>query len=184
MSNELQNLVEIEKIKQLKYRYFRHLDSKQFSDIIELFTDDATTAYDNGRHSYQGREQIFKFLDESMTTPDSLTAHQAHHPEITVIDENHATGIWHFEDTVHRLDFRVLIFGAGIYWDEYVKVDGQWKIAHTGYERLWVRTEKIDEDRLLEIRSMWSTKDIVRSNQRTKKAAELALFPQRDVPSE
>lgn len=181
MSDELKTLLEIEKIKQLKYRYFRHLDSKQFADIVQLFTENATTAYDNGRHSYQGRDAIFKFLDESMTTVDSLTAHQAHHPEISLIDDNHATGIWHFEDTVHRLDYRVLIFGAGIYWDEYIKVDGEWKIDHTGYERLWVRTEKIDEARLLEMRGMWTEDDIARSNNRSKKTGELALFPQRNI---
>lgn len=180
MSSELQALLDIEQIKQLKYRYFRFLDSKHFTELVELMTEDATTAYDNGRHSFQGRDAIYKFLDESMTTPDSLTAHQGHHPEITLVDDNHATGIWHFEDTVHRLDYRVLVFGAGIYWDEYVKVDGEWKFAHTGYERLWVRTEKIDEERLLEIRGMWSADDIERSNKRTKKTGELGLFPTRD----
>jgi hypothetical protein len=28
-----------------------------------------------------------------------------------------------------------ILQGAGFYSDEYVKVDGEWKIKHTGYER-------------------------------------------------
>ena len=42
--------------------------------------------------------------------------------------------MWHFEDTVYRLDDKVKITGAGIYWDEYVKTDQEWLISHTGYE--------------------------------------------------
>ena len=29
------------------------------------------------------------------------------------------------------------IHGTAIYHDEYVKVDGEWKIRHTGYDRIF-----------------------------------------------
>ena len=57
----VQVLLEKDAIQNLKYEYFRRLDSKQFDDLIKLFTEDATTAYDNGRYSCHGREGIFIF---------------------------------------------------------------------------------------------------------------------------
>ena len=175
----VQVLLDKDAIQNIKYEYFRRLDSKQFDDLIKLFTEDATTAYDNGRHSCHGREEIFNFLDESMSKHEFLSQHQAHHPEITFVDETHATGMWHFEDTCYILDDKVKITGAGIYWDEYVKTDQGWLISHTGYERLWVCTEKLNLDNYLEIRSFWDAKELERSNQRNKTAGELQLYPQR-----
>lgn len=182
MNNDpVQTLLEIEAIKQLKYCYFRHLDSKQFAELVLLFSEDATTAYDNGRHSYKGRQALKDFLDEGMGTHECFTQHQAHHPEIAFVDDTHATGVWHFEDTVYRKDLSVKISGAGIYWDEYEKTDAGWEFTHTGYERLWVCAEKIDMESYLEMRSFWDVKEVKRSNGRDKKAGELGLFPVRNV---
>ena len=57
----VQVLLEKDAIQNIKYEYFRRLDSKQFDDLIKLFTEDATTTYDNGRHSCHGREEILIF---------------------------------------------------------------------------------------------------------------------------
>ena len=62
----VQVLLEKDAIQNIKYEYFRRLDSKQFDDLIKLFTEDATTAYDNGRHSCRGREESVNFLDDSV----------------------------------------------------------------------------------------------------------------------
>jgi hypothetical protein len=40
-------------------------------------------------------------------------------------------------DTVILEDMGLVIRGASIYADEYVRVDGGWKIKHTGYRRMW-----------------------------------------------
>jgi hypothetical protein len=179
MSQELQQLLEIEKIKQLKYRYFRLLDMKRFDELVTLCADNISTAYDNGRHSVEGKDALLSFLNETMYTPNSMTSHQGHHPEITLIDDHNATGIWHFEDTVVRPDYKVVVTGSGIYWDEYVKEDGEWKLARTAYERLFVRTEKLDEEKLLELRGLWTPEEITRSNERPKTARESGMFPHR-----
>ena len=168
---------EIEAIKQLKYRYFRFLDMKRFKDLAELFTTDGTTAYDNGRYSFKGHDEIYTFMDESMGRPEAYTSHQGHHPEITLADEKHATGIWHFEDTVHMMDYKVRVCGAGVYWDEYLKVDGQWKFQHSGYERLWVRSESLAEDSSREIRGMYDKEERLMSAARPMRQGEDLLFP-------
>ena len=157
--NSVEELLEVEKIMRLKHSYFRYLDMKQFEKLVLLFAEDATTAYDNGRYSFTGREAILKFMNEGMALRESPTLHQGHHPEINLIDENRANGTWHFEDVVIRMDFDIVITGAGIFFDEYVKIDGEWKIQHTGYERLWFRQEKLPEDPSRVIRVMYDPEE-------------------------
>ena len=60
------DLVEIEAIKQVKYRYFRFLDLKQWDDIAELFVPEATCAYSAGAYSYEGRDAIVEFFRKAM----------------------------------------------------------------------------------------------------------------------
>lgn len=169
---------EIEAIKQLKYRYFRFLDMKLYRKLAGLFTEDGSTAYDNGRYSYQGQDEIFRFMDESMGKPQIYTSHQAHHPEITLLDASHATGVWHFEDTVHMMEHQLVIFGAGIYWDEYLKVGGEWKFQHSGYERLWVRQEVLPENSSRTIRGMYDPEERKLSKARPMRKNEAGIFPE------
>jgi len=65
---------------QLKYRYFRFLDTKRFTELGQLLTDDATTSYQSGELSYQGRDAIVAFLEESLGSGDIVTMHNGHTP--------------------------------------------------------------------------------------------------------
>ncbi|MBW2713236.1 MAG: nuclear transport factor 2 family protein [Deltaproteobacteria bacterium] len=138
----MSNLEEIEAIKQLKYRYFRFLDSKMWEELGECFTEDAVSAYSGGRWSFEGRAAIMEFLSTALSSENIVSMHQGHHPEIKILDSEHAEGIWYLEDYVitvggsaPELGADTILHGAGFYHDEYVKVDGEWKFKHTGYER-------------------------------------------------
>lgn len=157
----MNELLEIEQIKQLKHRYFRYLDCKQFKAMEECFVEDATSSYDSGKHSYEGRAAILGFLQEGLGDPGILHQHHGHHPEITLTGETTATGIWYMDDTVHVVEHKLKVRGNGIYWDEYVKVDGQWRMQHTGYERVWEYTEVL-KDRELSFKSMFGEDEIER----------------------
>jgi hypothetical protein len=131
----VKQLEEIEAIKQLKYRYMRCIDQKLWQEMEGCFTPDATCSYSGGRYAFQGRDAIMKFLTESMSRPTFLSSHRVHHPEISLESETRATGTWALEDYVIDEQHGLTIHGAAFYQDEYVKVDGAWKIRHTGYER-------------------------------------------------
>lgn len=135
--DELQKLVEIEAIKQLKYRYFRFLDLKQWDDMAELFVEDARAAYSGGKYAFDGRAAIMKFLTDALGRPSMLTAHHGHHPEIELTSESTARGTWALWDTVIDTQHAITIRGAAFYQDEYVKVDGAWRFRSTGYERTY-----------------------------------------------
>jgi bile-acid 7alpha-dehydratase len=131
----LDELVAIEAIKQLKYKYFRCLDSKRWSELAECFVPDATAAYDGGKYAFSGRDAILAFLETALGPATMITLHQGHHPEITLTSPTTATGIWYLEDEVIDARRNTGLRGAAFYRDEYVKVGGAWKLVSTGYER-------------------------------------------------
>jgi len=134
------DLVEIEAIKRLKYRYMRCLDQKLWDELAGCFTEDATVAYSGGHYSVEGRDAIIDWLRGAMGSENFLSSHRVHHPEIDLTSATTATGTWALEDTVIITDVDFALRGAAFYTDEYVKEDGEWRIASTGYKRTFEET--------------------------------------------
>lgn len=134
------DLVAIEEIRQLKYRYFRALDMKDWELFGDCLAEDVvarygTQAMDKPLH-YDNRADVVEFMAGNLGT-GIITIHVANHPEISV-DGDRATGSWCFEDTVIVPEFKVQIRGGGYYLDEYRRdADGKWRISGTKYERLY-----------------------------------------------
>jgi hypothetical protein len=139
----LEELLDIHAIERLKHRYLRCLDQKAWDELATCFTDYATASYGGGAKELEGRDAILAFLVESMGSQGMLTSHRCTQPEIDLLGPDEATGTWALEDVVIHQDFGVTIHGASFYEDRYVKVDGTWCIASTGYKRtyeeLWPR---------------------------------------------
>lgn len=150
------DLVEIEHIRQLKYRYVRFIDTKRWDDLAELFTPDATASYGGGATERAGREAIMAFLVESMADEEMLTSHKVHQPEITLTASDRATGVWALDDVVVLGRLGMTVRGASFYDDRYAKVDGDWRIAHTGYRRIFEEIEPRRPDLKLTA-SWWGT---------------------------
>jgi hypothetical protein len=131
------DLVTIHHIERLKHAYFRCLDQKLWGEMATLLTDDVEATYSGGTNSFSGRDAVLDFLERSMGAETFHSAHHAHHPEIDLVGPYEAVGVWAMEDTVIMLDFDITIRGAGFYQDRYVRRDGRWLIAATGYKRLW-----------------------------------------------
>ncbi len=131
------DLVELELIKRLKYRYLRCLDQKDFDDIVGCFVPEATASYGGGSYTFESRDAIVEFLRTAMGPTTMLTSHRCHHPEIDLLGPDEATGMWALDDVVILTDHQLTIRGAAFYTDRYVKRDGTWLIAHTGYRRTY-----------------------------------------------
>jgi SnoaL-like domain len=138
------DLAAISDICQLKYRYLRCLDLKQWDDLSTCFTPDATASYSGGQYEFTGRDEIMQFLVESLGE-DFVTMHQCHHPEVAV-DGDSAAGRWSLQDTVIMTSHRLLLQGAAFYEDRYERAgDGIWRIAHTGYVRTFEYMVSLDD---------------------------------------
>lgn len=139
-----EDLVDIEAIKAIKYRYIRGVDLRDGDLIGSTLTEDASAAYSAGKLSFQGREAIVSFIITSMPAGDFLTAHRVHHPEIVLTGSDTATARWALDDTVIIRSANLTLRGAAYYEDELVKRDGEWRIKHTGYRRLFEETTTRD----------------------------------------
>lgn len=130
----MSDLTEIEAIKRLKYKYFRCVDCKLWDELAECFTEDAKTSYSGGKYTFEGRDTIMGFLKKGLHE-NLISMHHGHHPEIDITSDTTATGIWALQDYVIDTKRNTSLFGAAFYHDEYVKVNGEWKIKFTGYDR-------------------------------------------------
>ena len=136
-------LWEIEQIKQLKARYFRLLDTKQWAAWRDLFTDDF--------HQYRDSPTTPGEKELAHTSADawvadiiqrhtlSTTTHHGHMPEIELTGPDTATGIWAMFDWVDNASRNRAIQGYGHYFEEYRKgADGRWRISSMWLSRLRV----------------------------------------------
>ncbi|MGO4689712.1 nuclear transport factor 2 family protein [Glaciibacter sp. 2TAF33] len=150
---------EIEAIKQLKARYFRALDTKDWDAFREVFTSDPQIGpIENGFPDYllalrppEVRDQLTSgsgfdaFIERNRRFIGPLiTTHHGHQPEIELTSEDEATGIWAMEDVLVWKKEGYRLRGTGHYWETYRKVDDGWKIASIKLTRLYVYVEKIE----------------------------------------
>ena len=127
-------LLEIEAIKQLKARYCRHLDTKDWTSWRQLFTDDfVSDTSESGGKVIEGADDFVAFTRKSLRS--QATVHQVHAPEIELISPTTARGVWALEDVV-RLGPGVNLRGYGHYTETYERVGGDWLIATSKLTRL------------------------------------------------
>lgn len=147
MINTVEQLIAIENIKQLKYRYFRALDCNDWNAFGATLTQDCEANYSSGHLHFDGRDAIVDFMRTNMSSAQFLSMHTAHHPEITISDDfKLATGAWYLQDTVLIIEAKRKLYGTAIYKDEYINVDGQWLISKTGYDRIFECIEPISDE--------------------------------------
>jgi hypothetical protein len=128
---------ELEAIRRLKYAYFRTLDLKQFDALGELLAEDATASYEDGQTVLEGRAAIVGWLASALSDPGIVTEHHGHHPEITFTSDLTAEGTWYLQDRVIVPAADVEIGGTAFYEDRYRLTGAGWRIAHTGYTRVF-----------------------------------------------
>ena len=137
------DLVTFRELEELKYRYTRALDHKDWDLFAAQFTEDATAEY-GSRLSFSGPDEIVAYMRENLG-PTMITLHQVHHPEFT-LDGDTATGTWSLQDRVIMTEYRYLLDGMSTYEDRYRRGDdGRWRISHTGYERVFEHMVSFDD---------------------------------------
>jgi hypothetical protein len=136
-------LLDYEAIRNVKARYCRFLDTKDWDGFIGLFTPDAVmdVQEDTGNPPISGHAAI---LDQvRFAVIDAQSAHQVHSSEIALRGDE-ADVITAMQDRVVWAPGKCPIPGAqsitgfGHYIERYVRRDGQWKIAALKLTRLYV----------------------------------------------
>lgn len=134
MDANLQRLLDLEAIRQLKARYFRCMDTKDWDGFAQVFAKDAVADYSGPGKNLQGREAIVAFVRGAVET--LKTVHHGHMPEIEV-DGDTAHGVFAMADIVERPGGRVMR-GYGHYHEDFVRRDGRWQMTKLRLTRLRV----------------------------------------------
>lgn len=145
----LAKLMAIEEIKQLKARYFRFMDTRDWDAMAGVFCRDAKFDCSEGLGCKpldgdfvgsvgpvtQGREAIMDWIRDAFTNQTSV--HHGHCHEITIDSETEAHGVIAMEDWIRGRDRqKKLLHAAGHYHERYRFEDGAWRIAETKLTRL------------------------------------------------
>ena len=120
-------------IHNLKARYCRLLDAKDWAGWADLFIPDfVLDATGSGGPRIEGRDAAVASVRESIDAVK--TVHQVHSPEIEIEGEA-ARGIWAMQDRLIWPGGRTLT-GYGHYHERYVRSGGVWRIAESRLTRL------------------------------------------------
>ena len=138
LRRDVQRLMDIEAIKQLKHAYFRCLDTANWGELETLFHEDVSVHFVGGNYEWklQGKQEYLDSVRQSFHQR-SVGHHNGHHPEIRIESESSATGLWYLADHMWILEHDYLARGTALYWDRYTKVDGRWTIHETSYRRIY-----------------------------------------------
>jgi SnoaL-like domain len=137
------HLADISEIHKLKARYFRLMDTKQWDEFRDVFTDDLKFYIENSpvpqsnQPTFPSADALVSYLAASH--PGKVTVHQGHMPEIDFLDDDTATGVWAMFDWVDDPGRGKAWQGFGHYHEHYVRCpDGRWRICEVHLTRLRV----------------------------------------------
>jgi len=150
--NPLDQLLAIDQIKQLKARYFRCMDTKDWTGLRAVFCDDAEfdaraslsldgsgegAAAESNDWIYCGGDVIANFVRDTVTP--LRTVHHGHCHEIEIQSDTEARGVIAMEDRVWELESGApVLHGCGHYHETYRCEDGTWRIATSRLTRIYL----------------------------------------------
>jgi hypothetical protein len=138
----VERLDAIEAIKQLKARYFRCVDTKDWVGLEAVFAPDVAiditddVPADRGGIVQGARAFV---ADASRSLGGMVTVHHGHVPEIEITSDTTARGIWPMEDMLQWQEGANApreMHGYGHYRETYELLDGSWRIASMKLTRL------------------------------------------------
>ena len=135
-----------EEIRQLKARYCRLLDTKDYEAWKKVFAPDVVVTLDMATSVGSADGQTappLNGLEEFLPVvlggvEHAQTKHHVHTPEITLSSDTTASAIWAMEDLLLFADGSEL-FGAGHYHETYENRDGAWVITSLHLTRTIMR---------------------------------------------
>jgi len=147
LRRDIQRLMDLEAIRQLKYAYYRCIDTANFDELATLFHDEVKVHFSGGTYEWklQGKQEMMAAQKQAFNRR-VVGHHNGHQPEIQLLSDTEATGIWYLADNMWVLDHQVLTTGTALYSDRYIKQDGRWLILETTYRRIYEITQPLEEN--------------------------------------
>lgn len=137
LERRIRRLESIEEIRNLKARYFRCVDLRLWDEFADLFTDDLQVNFAESTSDPKGKSEFLASVARHFVTGYSV--HHGHVPEIEIVDDTHATGIWPMYDRVESPTDSGYVSheGWGHYTESYRRCDdGKWRIHRSKLTRI------------------------------------------------
>lgn len=154
--DDVQRLLAMEDIRQLKARYYRCMDTRDWDGLARVFAPDAIfdlrqvnsvrhpltgvwdPPYTGEERVYRGHAAVIKMIRDAVS--HLITVHHGHMGEIEITSETTARGIWAMEDIIRSPpgEPHVWMQGFGHYHETYVRLEDGWKIETTRITRLYM----------------------------------------------
>ena len=145
---DLEKLLAIEDVCQLKAKYFLGLDTHDWEYWRrEVWAPDARLEVPEIDSCVEGRDALVDWV--ARQTANEVSVHHGHTPIIEILSDTEAKGIWAMEDRLYRPPDHpnhadgAFILGFGHYHETYVKLDVGWRIRTTLLTRLRVTRHRI-----------------------------------------
>lgn len=146
-------LVDLEQIKQLKARYCRFIDQKQWDRLATLFAPG--TRFDGFGSAPPGSDAAAFIAGISKRLANVIAIHHCHMPEIAFTGPDTARGIWAMMDYLEFPDGEAPgeapgsrgFQGFGHYEEEYVRTAAGWQFSYLRLTRLRVDPLPADHPR-------------------------------------
>ena len=148
--NVLEKLEAIEDIRQLKSRYFRFVDTKDWDGLSTIFCEDAIFDARCARRPepdpesagslYEGMDAVLAILRKGIEW--STSVHHGHGHEIVIDSQDEAHGIIAMQDVMTwDRPKQAYLHGYGHYHEIYRREHGAWRIWRTTLTRLRVDSD-------------------------------------------
>lgn len=136
---ELETLLAIEAIRNLKARRLRAMDEKRWADYEAMHAEDHVSDTYGDAPAIGTKANTAKL---SAALRYITTVHHAHTPEITITGEDSATGVWAMEDMLFwkQGDEDHWLHGFGHYHERYRKGPQGWQFVYRKLTRIHVKT--------------------------------------------
>ena len=137
---------DIDEIKQVKYRYLRALDTKNWDEFADTLTEDVTGDYGQsiGRGTPFHRPRRAGGVHADVAADRRSSPSTASPTPRSSLDGDEASATWYLQDRVIVPDFNFMLIGAAFYHDRYRRTSDGWKISATGYDRTYDATMSLE----------------------------------------
>lgn len=140
---KVRELLEIEAIKKVRLLYSHLVDARDIDALIDIMADDAVCEYGpygtwNGKEEiHEGWKAVFLSGGDISSVPYS-GFHATTNQWVELTSESTAVSRTYLHDIIHEPDPRTNpVTWYGIYDEDYVKVEGVWKIQRCTLQFLW-----------------------------------------------
>lgn len=141
----IQALEDIEAIKELKARYWRMLDQRNWDELRATLLPDAVLDMD-GIPVCEGREVFVTICIEAAKVPGQFNAHHGHNARIRMTGRDSAEGTWDAWFQGIDATNRTVLTLTNHYADQYVRRDGRWWIKRLEARQTSFSFQQVDAE--------------------------------------